>query len=320
MINIFAISTDSEILKIDRTEDLNSENIKWYWLDMCNPSDDEVLILKDFFNFHQLAIEDCMHYLQRAKLDKYDKYNFFVVHGIDKSTLSANEVDLFINDRFIVSFHKMPLNEIDEVFDKLNSSNKYWQDGPLTVQYLILDKLVDNYFPLAYEIEDYLDDFDASIEINKDKSSKLMINRVYEVRSKLLKMRRIINQMRDLLYRIISSEAILKDTHKHAYFADIYDHLLRLSEIIESSLLITSDLRDSYMSITSDKMNRIMMLFTAITTIFVPVTFIAGVYGMNFQNMPELNWRYSYFVVLGIMIGLMIFMFIWFKKKGWFDI
>lgn len=320
MINVFAISKDYQLIDIDDLSELNSEKIKWYWMDMDDPTENEVSLLKSFFNFHQLAIEDCLHYLQRAKVDKYDTYNFYVVHGMNKDTLSANEVDLFINDRFIVSFHKMHLKEIDEVIEKLNFSNKYWAGGPLIVKYLILDKLVDNYFPLVYEIEDYLDDFDAFVEVNKNKSSKYMIDKIFEVRSKLLRMRRIINQMRDLLYRMINSESLLRDTSNHAYFADIYDHLLRLSDIIESSLLITSDLRDSYMSITSDKMNRIMMLFTAITTIFVPVTFIAGVYGMNFQNMPELNWKYSYFIVLSIMLALMAFMFYWFKKKGWFDV
>jgi magnesium transporter len=176
--------------------------------------------------------------------------------------------------------------------------------------------MVDNYFPATYAIEDDLREFD---EIGRGITKKDTINNVFEIRSRIIKLRRIVIQTRDVLYKIISSDNKPENGNRHVYFSDIYDHLLRLSEFVESSLLITSDLRDSYISMNSDRMNRTMMLFTSITTVFVPLTLISGIYGMNFDFMPELNWKYGYFVVLAIMASLAVSMLLWFKKKGWFD-
>lgn len=125
--------------------------------------------------------------------------------------------------------------------------------------------------------------------------------------------------MRDLLYRMLNSER-LRNFHKDKiYFSDIYDHLLKLSSMIESSREMTADIRDNYLSVNSAKMNRNMMVLTVITTIFIPLTFIAGVYGMNFRYMPELNWRYGYFAVWIVMLIIAITMYLWFKNKGWMD-
>ncbi|GAB7387092.1 hypothetical protein BSNK01_09280 [Bacillaceae bacterium] len=136
----------------------------------------------------------------------------------------------------------------------------------------------------------------------------------------MLKLRREIDSSRDLLFHILNSERLNGFAEYREYFTDIHDHLLKLSEMIESSREITSDMRDSYLSINSDRMNTIMMTLTVITTIFIPLTFIAGIYGMNFEYMPELKWRYGYFMVLGIMAILGTGMFFWFKRRGWFDI
>lgn len=144
------------------------------------------------------------------------------------------------------------------------------------------------------------------------------MDKVFEIRSDLLKLRRIINQMRDLIYRVLNSTHIedIKDTNR-VYFVDVYDHLLRLSEMIESIQSITSEIRDSFLSLNSHKMNKIMMILTVISSIFIPLTFIVGIYGMNFDYMPELRWRYGYFFVMGLMVILGSCMFLWFKHKGW---
>ena len=126
--------------------------------------------------------------------------------------------------------------------------------------------------------------------------------------------------MRDLLYRTLNSDRLPGFKEHKIYFSDIHDHLLKLSDMIESSREITSDLRDSYLSINSNRMNTNMMVLTVITSIFIPLTFVAGIYGMNFEYMPELTWKYGYFMALGIMTCIGISMFLWFKRKGWFDV
>jgi magnesium transporter len=123
--------------------------------------------------------------------------------------------------------------------------------------------------------------------------------------------------MRDLLYRMISSERLNYLKGQHLYFNDVYDHLLKLVEMLETYRDFSSDIRDNYLSVNSNNLNTTMMTLTVITTIFMPLTFIAGVYGMNFTNMPELNWRYGYFVVLAIMMVIALIMFRYFVEKGW---
>ena len=125
--------------------------------------------------------------------------------------------------------------------------------------------------------------------------------------------------MRDLLYRILNSERLQGFEDHKLYFSDVYEHLVKLADMAESSREMTSDMRDSYLSLNSSHMNQNMMVLTVITTIFIPLTFIVGVYGMNFQHMPELGWKYGYMIVLIIMAAIGTGMFIWFKKKGWFN-
>jgi magnesium transporter len=121
------------------------------------------------------------------------------------------------------------------------------------------------------------------------------------------------------LYRVVNSHRIEGLNEQLVYFSDIYDHLLKLSEMIDSNRDMTADFRDSYVSFHSDRMNSIMKTLTVITTIFMPLTFIAGVYGMNFGNMPELSWYYGYFMAIGLMLFIGVGLYAWFRRKGWFD-
>jgi magnesium transporter len=148
---------------------------------------------------------------------------------------------------------------------------------------------------------------------------KQIMKQVFETRSGLLKLKRTIFPMRDLLYRLLNSERLSIPKSERTYFMNVYDHLIKLSELISANMDFTAEIRENYISVNSYRANTVMMTLTVITTIFMPLTFIAGVYGMNFENMPELRWEYGYFYVLGGMVFLSIMMFIWFKRKGWFD-
>lgn len=205
---------------------------------------------------------------------------------------------------------------MDEAWERVTEDHDSWPKGPTFVAHQIFDKIVDQFFPAVNKIEDQLDTLDS----NPDKKSiHQLIDEVFEIRGDLLKLRRIVYSMRDLLYRILNSERLPDFMEHKIYFSDIYDHLIKLADMVESSREITSDLRDSYISVNSNRMNKHMMLLTVITTIFIPLTFLAGIYGMNFDYMPELNWKYGYFLILGVMAFLGISMFLWFKRKGWFD-
>ncbi|HYK75089.1 MAG TPA: magnesium/cobalt transporter CorA [Pseudoneobacillus sp.] len=315
MIRIIAINKESKIISNPEITELHSDKYKWFWVDFDRPTEDEIELLKEPFQFHHLAIEDCIHTLQRPKLDYYDDYSFFVTHSINPDTFEKEEVDFFLGENYVVSFHRAQSSEVDEVWQRfsLSKTPKNWT--PSLVFYHVLDKIVDNYFPMVYQIEDTLNNID---EESNNKSMETLLNHLFDERHHLLILRHTIVPMRDLAYRMLNSQRLTSIVHKKEYFADIHDHLLKLVEMIEASRELTTDIRDSYLSLNSHETNRVMKVLTIITTIFMPLSFLAGLYGMNFQNMPELTAKYGYFVVLFVMIVISSAMFLWFRKKGWF--
>ncbi|MDO3676566.1 magnesium/cobalt transporter CorA [Paenibacillus ehimensis] len=316
MLRICAVTHDSDLLTDIGLERLDDPDIAWYWVDFNQPTEQEAKLLESHFRFHPLAIEDCYHLLQRPKVDHYETVHFFVLHALNPRTLSAQEVDMFLGSRFLVTFHFGQQPELDEAWQRMQEQPSCQEKGHLYAAYLVMDKLVDEYFPAVYELEDELLGIEAG---SRKRSVQQMMDDIFEIRGRLLKLRRTIVPMRDLLYRIVNSERIEGVKEHLFYFTDVYDHLLKLAEMIESNRDMTADMRDSYISMNSNRMNTIMKTLTVITTIFMPLTFIAGIYGMNFDYMPELKWHGGYFFVLGVMFGIGAGMFWWFKRKGWFD-
>ena len=317
MIRTLTITKDMKLKSNVPVELLSQEEVSWFWVDFEKPCESELALLSKYFHFHPLAIEDCLQTLQRPKLDYYEGYNFFTFNALNQKNLEAEEIGIFVGNNYIVSIHINWLSEIDECWQKVISSESSWDRGPTFVMYSIMDKIVDQYFPAIYKIEDHLDKLDNNV---KGKSVRILMNEVFDIRGDLLELRRTVNSMRDLLYRVLNSERLNGFKEYRLYFSDIYDHLLKLSDMIESNRDITSDMRDSYLSISSNRMNTNMMMLTVISTIFMPLTFIAGVYGMNFDFMPELRWEYGYFIIVGIMVTIGVAMFFWFKRKGWFNL
>lgn len=209
------------------------------------------------------------------------------------------------------------MQELQEARERIRSNPRDWERGNILITYNIVDKVVDTYFPIVYHIEDYLNEVDERLAMDMD---HLSMDQVFDLRSDLLRLRRTIIPMRDLLYRVMYSERINLNQSERAYFDDIYDHLLKLTEMVEANRELTADIRDSYDSINASRMNRIMMILTTVSTVFIPLTFIVGVYGMNFINMPELEWKYGYFIVVGLMVVIATGMITWFKYKGWFNL
>ncbi|QHW31624.1 magnesium/cobalt transporter CorA [Paenibacillus rhizovicinus] len=316
MIHILAVTSDHRVVQLSSLDELANHEITWYWADFSAPSPEEAKLLDDYFHFHPLAIEDCLYYLQRPKMDHYDDVHFLVLHAISQETLEIQEVDLFIGPNYLVSYHQHPRREVERAWEKVLQKPRREKHGCLHAAYVIMDELVDEYFPAAQAIEDQILEFETG-PLEQGTQQKLV--QVFEIRNKLLKLRKTVVPMRELLYRVLNTQRIEELKHYHHFFTDIYDHLLKLSEIVDSNRDMTSDLRDHYMSLSANRMNTIMKTLTVITVIFMPLTFIAGIYGMNFVNMPELTWHNGYFGVLIVMALLAVGMYAWFKVKGWFD-
>ncbi|WP_050614418.1 magnesium/cobalt transporter CorA [Bacillus testis] len=315
MIRTIAINEHNELVMNPSFAEL--AKMQWYWVDFNMPSKEEITVLDSVFHFHPLAIEDCVDRLQRPKLDYYENLSFLVIHALNEETLEAYEVDLFIGEHFLVTFHYEDLKELNYTWELFQQNKEGVHHTAVEVSYTIFDKIVDTFFPIIQRLEDRILTIENLHEMKKAHDS--VIHQTFDVRKDLLTIRKTILPMRDLMYRILESKRFIIQEQKRAYFKDIYDHLLKLSEMIESNRELSSDIRDNYISLNSFRMNTIMKTLTVITTIFMPLTFLAGLYGMNFANMPELKWHYGYFIVLGVMIVLGLVMFLWFKYKGWFD-
>lgn len=314
MIKICAITKNNEFLLNQSLEDMHDENIDWFWVDFCQPNKEELKQLVHFFHFHPLSIEDCLDNLkQRAKIDYYDTYQFIIIHSLRQMDLQPLELDLFIGGKWFVSFHKEEIQEITEVWERFQKDETL-QKSPFFLMHGLIDRVVDEYFPTMYRLENKLNIIEDNTQ---NEAIADLIDQLFDLRADLSKLRRTIMPMRDLLYRMISSDRLSYLKEQHLYFNDVYDHLLKLVEMIETYRDFSSDIRDNYLSVNSNTLNTTMMTLTVFTTIFMPLTFIVGVYGMNFTYMPELNWRYGYFLVLALMILIALIMFRFFVKKGW---
>ncbi|MFP3918070.1 magnesium/cobalt transporter CorA [Lysinibacillus telephonicus] len=318
MINFIGITHDNNFENVTIDNAILS-NYKWFWVDFSEPTDEELKHLSNTFHFHPLAIEDCVQEFQRPKLDYYNNYTFYVTHIVreERNEIIKEELDFFVGESCIVTFHKVPSIEVTKVWTRFLSQESIENWDPYYIFYEILDKIVDNYFPLVYRIEDELE---KMVENNQSHSMNFLMNELFETRNMLLNLLHTINPMRDLLYRMLNSHHLNLNriSERREYFSDIYDHLLKLSEMVMTNREVTADIRDSYLSLSSQQTNNVMKLLTIITSIFAPLTFIAGIYGMNFENIPELSWKYGYFLSLGLMALIGVTMLLWFKKKGWF--
>jgi len=314
MLHIIGMNKNKVIERNISLEEAKSSKYTWFWVDMNEPTQEEIQLLTTEFKFHQLAIEDCLEYVQRPKLDYYEGYHFLILHELQKLDLEETEIDIFVSDHFVVTFHMHRSPIISQVLESVHTDRRA-SKSPLHLTHRIIDELVDSYFPLMYRLEDEL----ADLEVDQMKKQvHNAVERLYDIRTDLSKLRRTILPTRDLLYRILNSNRF-KDISEHRiYFEDIHDHLMKLSDMIEANRDLASDIRESYFSLSSEKMNGIMKTLTIISSFFLPLTFIVGLYGMNFHFMPELTWKYGYLFVLVIMGFVTLLMYIFFKRKGWF--
>lgn len=314
MIKTYYVNLNDELKETNSPKDISEEK-KWIWVDLNEPTKEESEILVDYFNFHPLSVEDATQVQQRPKFKQYDDYQFIVFHALDLKTLESEEVDIFIGDDFIVTFHRERYEEIDTIKRKLFNETIEINE-PKDILLHILDDIVDNYFPFIYDIEDKVFNFED--RHNLDITTKTLIDDTFDLRQELLIIKRTVQPMKDLVYRMREGKVLHLNEQQFLYITHINDHLMKQMEMVDSSREMTSDIRDNYISLNSFKMNNIMKILTIYSVVFMPLTLIAGIYGMNFTNMPELEWHDGYYIVLVIMAVIAIIMLIVFKKKRWF--
>jgi magnesium transporter len=293
-------------------KELKNDNVDWYWVDFCQPSAQEHIILKTMFNFHPGSVLDCINEVQKPKMDYYYGYRFIVLQAT-KDDMSIEEIDIFLSDNFVVTFCQQDNNELQAAWDKIREID-IKAVRPDYVLFLVCDEIIDHFFPLVQRVEDKIQDID---ELGSE-SDQSMIDGIKEQLSELSRLRRIVKPMKDLLYRILNSSHVRIHEEAKVKLHGLYEHLIKILEDISDNREMANDIRESYISTNSHKMNRTMKTLTSVSIIFLPLTFIAGIYGMNFDSMPELHAHYGYPTFWIVTILLVLGMWFGFKKKDLF--
>ncbi len=271
------------------------------------------------FEIHPLVLEDILNTHQRPKFDEFNDYLYIVVKSISLGNkefdVEYEQISLLILNNFVFTFMEKPDVLFDPILNRLdNDKSQFRTLGADYLAYGIMDAIVDKYFVLQ-------DTFDELIEEVEDKllsdpSSETLAS-IQKIKRELIFLRRSVSPLRELLAAIQRSESPLINDKTRRYFGDIYDHAIRIIEAIESYRDLIAGMLDIYLSSVSNKMNETMKILTVFASIFIPLTFIAGVYGMNFEYMPELKWKWSYPVLWVFFISISAFLLRYFKRKKW---
>lgn len=289
------------------------------WIDLNKQDADSIHLLGQRFNFHPLTLEDCLHFDQRPKFEAYDTYDFLVVHGyrIDWETLwqsQAQELHIYIARDLIITIHDEPIDALNSVWNRLSHDGRIATQGIDYVCYLILDSLLDAYFPLITEIEIRLDDLEDRV---LQAAESVALEEIINFKRLLLDLRRILLPQRDVLSMLTHQSNQVFSPKVDIYMRDVFDHALRLHNYIESARELVSNIRDAHLWAASQRTNEIMKRLTILSAIFLPLTFLTGFFGQNFSDLPVENSLVYYGVVAACLL-LPAAMMVYFVRSKWF--
>ncbi len=295
----------------------NSDTISW--VDVVGISD-EVFIenLGKKFGLNPLLLEDAINTQQRPKIDEYEAYIFGVfkmLYLTDKNELVNEHVAIVLFEKCVLVFQEVKDDVFEGVRNRLtNGLGRIRTKGSDYLFFALLDAIIDNYFVVLENINTRMEVLEE--EVYNHPTPDVAI-RIQELKKDVLKIRRYIFPVKELISRLIASESHLISKDTKLFLRDAHDHCTEINESLQIYREMTMSLMEMYMSNMSNKMNEVMKVLTIMASIFIPLTFIAGVYGMNFKNMPELQTEYGYFVVWGVMITLFVAMLVYFKNRHW---
>jgi magnesium transporter len=304
---------------------LNRENVErllasgmFFWIDVYRPTERDFAILRDVFNFHPLALEDSEHFGQRAKLDDYDDFVFLVVYGAVPDDDRLVEVHCFYSERFLVTVHRDEAPAFTEVRRRYEKRKAPIED-PGRLLYRITDALVDSFFPILADLDDQIDELENQMFVD---ATDVQLQEIFAMKRLLVGMRKAVTPQRDMFASLIGgvSELPGMTTDDERYFRDIYDHLIRISDLIDTYRDLLTSSMDVFLSTVSNRLNIVMKQLAIIATVFLPLTFITGFFGQNFGFLIRHITGWPAFLVLGIgtEVVAVVILVAYFKRRGWF--
>jgi magnesium transporter len=290
------------------------------WINIDGISQTDLIAqVGEHFGIHPLVLEDIANTGQRPKMEDHGEYIYFVLKmlHLDPETGNAwsEQVSLILGANYVISFQETEGDVFDPVRERIrNSGGRVRKMKADYLAYALIDAIADNYFVILETFGDRMEDMEGDLVTNPGPET---LKEIHSLKREMIRLRKSVWPLREALSRFERGDSDLVAEATRIYIRDVYDHTIQVIDTVETLRDMISGMLDTYLSSVSNRMNEVMKVLTIIATIFIPITFIAGVYGMNFAFMPELGWRASYFVVLGIMAAVAVAMVIYFKRKRW---
>jgi magnesium transporter len=289
------------------------------WVDMENVTNEDAEVLSNVFCFHPLAVADCVSKdIHPPKIDDFEEYLFIIVHGINYSieseVVETTELALFLGKNYVVTSHDVPMRSVSSTLDRVRKDGRLMRRGVDFLAHDLIDALVDNFMPTIDGMDEKNDQLEAEA-LHEPKRETL--TSIMQLKRSILALTRVILPQREIMNELSRGQYALITERVQIYYRNIYDHLVRIEMLTLGLRDMTESVLSTYLSSVSNRMNEVMKVLTLIATIFIPLTFIVGIYGMNFANMPELEWRYGYFVILIVMAVVGISLAVYFKRRRW---
>ena len=315
---IIRCSSGDRLEEISReaATDLLSRRDANLWLHFDTPTEEELDFLKENFAIHHLTIEDIVNQNQRPKIEPFENYVYLAIHPLRREAkweIEPSELDLLLGRGWIVSVHYGPLPGLIDNSQLHERIPAALGRGADFLFYTLVDLVVDSYFPIMDDVEDKIESLEDRLLLRAHPGD---MNRLLSLKRSIVHIRRAVTPQREVLNQLTRHDFPFVRPENLVYFRDVYDHLIRIAEELDSLRDILSSVLEIHLASTSNQLNATMKRLTAYGTIFVMITAIAGIYGMNFKFMPELEWRYGYFVVLGVMAAISLGLYFYFKKRG----
>jgi len=272
--------------------------------------------LGEIFDLHRLALADVVNLYQRSKVEDYPGHLFIVCRMISfKERLETEQLSMFLGEKYVLTFQEHPGDCLDPVRDRIRKgTGRIRQVGPDYLAYAIMDAVVDHYFPVLEAYGERLEVLEDTVILRPDKG---IVSRIHGIRRELLALRRAVWPKREAVNSMLRESVPFITDETRIYLRDVYDHAVQVIDLLENYRDIASGLMEAYLSSLSNRMNEVMKVLAIFGAIFIPLTFIAGIYGMNFEQMPELHWAYGYPLALGLMIATAAVLLLYFRRKGW---
>ncbi len=309
----------------DDLPELLADETNVVWVDLQGETPEHLAEAKDIliniFKFHHLTVEDCVETRNQPKVESFEKYLYFIVHGIKPgetgpTNFVTKELDGYLGPNYVVTFHVLRFRSIKSVKQKLRSSTFICQRGAAYLLHHILDELVDLYMPMVDDFDEAINSLEERV-FDMRKNTNTVLGEVMDVRRAVARLRRISSRQLEVLYRMSHGEFPQIPDNILPFFRDVHDHLQRISDLAEGYRDLVAGLFDIHFAVVGNRTNEVMKTLAVLSAIILPLSLIAGIYGMNFENMPELKTERGYFVTLAAMAVLTVILLIYFWRRGW---